>query len=178
MGDANGQRSLLILVATGVAAANMGLVFLVQRARLRHADLWSFQLACLTIPFLLKTSWPHDFVFLPFTQALLAWRLLEGERAARGTDTGARPSQSTGMRARTPNARNAAASALLLSILFSNVVFYNLVCSFVSYGYLAFLFWADLLLLIASYVMLLPETLRQLRGTDVRDGRPGNTGRP
>lgn len=161
--DASAHRSLLIWVATGVAAANMGLLFVVQRARLRHADLWSFQLVCLTIPFILKTSWAHDFVFLPFTQAFLAWRLLEGDWAAPGTENG------------TPNAGYAVTSALLvMSILFSNIVFYNLVGSLVRYGYLAFLFWADLLLLIASYVMLLQ---RRCDRTDVEDGRPGGISR-
>jgi hypothetical protein len=72
------RSALLHGITFAVAAANMGLVFLVQRARLRDADLWSFQLLFLTIPFVLKTSWVHDFVFLPFTQALLARWLLGG----------------------------------------------------------------------------------------------------
>lgn len=165
--DASWHRPLLTWIATGVAAANMGLLLLVQRARLPHADMWSFQLVCLTIPFILKTSWPHDFVFLPFTQAFLAWRLLAGERAAPGALDGAERSHSSTLRARTPGARNAVTSALLLSVLFSNIVFYNLVSGFVRYGHLAFLFWADLLLLIASYVMLLPAALQQLCATGV-----------
>ncbi len=170
---AHAHPSLLHWIAIGVAAVNMGLLLLVQRARLRHADLWSFQLVCLTIPFILKTSWPHDFVFLPFCQALFAWRLLEGEGAAPGTNTGVKRSQASAGRARTLNARNAVTSALLLSILFSNIVFYNLVGDFVRYGYLAFLFWADLLLLIASYVTLLPATLGSFAGRISRTGVEG-----
>jgi hypothetical protein len=85
--DMHAHVPLLYCIAYGVAAANMGLIFLVQRARLGNADLWSFQLVFLTIPFVLKTSWPHDFVFLSFTQAFLVWKLLEEEKAAPGTDT-------------------------------------------------------------------------------------------
>ena len=171
--DYDAHLPLLRWIAFGVAAANMGLLFLVQRARLCHADLWGFQLVCLTIPFILKTSWPHDFVFLPFTQAFLAWRLLEGERAAPGTSIGVRRFHASAWRALTPDARSAVTSALvLLSSVFSNIVFYNLVAGFVRYGYLAFLFWADLLLLVGSYVMLLPAVLRQLSGREVEDVRP------
>jgi hypothetical protein len=166
--DAIPHLSLLRWIAYGVAAANMGLLFLVQRARLRHADLWSFQLLFLTIPFILKTSWPHDFVFLSFTQAFLAWRLLEGEKAAPGTDTAGKRSQASAWRARAPGARTGVTFFLLLvSIVFSNIVFFNLF-GFVRYGFFSFLFWAGLLLLIASYVVLLPPALD---GLAYRPGR-------
>jgi hypothetical protein len=158
--DAQAHLSLLYLFASGVAAANMGLLFLVQRARLPHADLWSFQIVFLTIPFVLKTSWPHDFVFLSFAQALLAWRLLENHTHA------------SAWRERTPAARTAVTFFLLLpSIVFSNIVFFNLLGDFSRYGFFGFLFWADLLLLIALYVELLPPALRRLRVTDVENGR-------
>ena len=150
--DAQGLLPLLRWIAYGVAAANMGLILLVERARLRHAGLWSFQLVFLTIPFVLKTSWPHDFVFLSFTQALLVWRLLEGKKAAPGTETEGRPGR-----------RAAVAFFLLLpSIVLSNTVFFNLFGDPYGYGFYGFLFWADLLLLVALYVELLPPALRRL----------------
>jgi len=156
--DAQDHHSLLYWIAYGVAAANMGLIFLVQRARLRHADLWSFQLVFLTIPFVLKTSWPHDFVFLSFTQALLVWRLLEGEKAAPGSDTAGKRSHSSAY----PRARAAVTFLLLLpSIVFSNIVFFILFGDFSRYGFYGFLFWANLLLLMALYVQLLPPALRR-----------------
>ena len=164
LAGANAPVSLLGWIAYAVAAANLGLVFLVQGARLRHADLWSVQLLFLTIPFILKTSWPHDFVFLPFTQAVLAWRLLGGETAATEIDKG--KSSNAGMqRARVPGVRTAVTFSLLLaSIIFSNIVFFSLF-GFVRYGSFGFLFWANLLLLIASYVLLLPPALQRLRVT-------------
>jgi len=52
---------------------------------------------------------------------------------------------------------------LLVSIAFSNIVFFNLLGSFYRYGFFCFLFWANLFLLMASYVELLPPALRRLR---------------
>jgi hypothetical protein len=170
--DVHVHLPLLRWIAYGFAVANMGLLFLIQRARLRHADLWSFQLVFLTLPFVLKTSWPHDFVFLSFAQALLAWRLLEGEKSAPWPDiTGKRPHVSA-WQERTPRPRAAVMVFLLLpSIVFSNIVFFNLFGDFFRYGFYGFLFWADLLLLMALYVELLPSALRRFRGTDVEYAR-------
>jgi hypothetical protein len=52
-----------------------------------------------------------------------------------------------------------------LSILFSNIFFFNLI-GFVGYGSLSFLFWADLLLLTALYLELLPA-LQEIRAVPV-----------
>jgi hypothetical protein len=169
--DVHAHLPLLRRIAYGFAAVNMGLLFLIQRARLRHGDLWSFQLVFLTLPFVLKTSWPHDFVFLPFAQALLAWRLVEGEKTALWTDIAGKPSHSSAWRERTPRASAVVTVFLLLpSIVFSNIVFFNLLGDFFRYGFYGFLFWADLLLLMALYVELLPLALRRFRGTDVENG--------
>jgi hypothetical protein len=162
--DVHAHLPLLHWITYGVAAANMGLLFLVQRARLRHADLWSFQLVFLTIPFVLKTSWPIEFIFLSFTQALLAWRLLEGRQAAPGTDAEGRPSHASAWRERIPHGGAAVAFFLLLaSTVLTNIVFFNLFGDPYSYGFYGFLFWADLLLLVALYMELLPPALRRLR---------------
>ena len=162
--DVHAHLPLLRWIGFGVAAANMALIFVVHSARLRHADLWSFQLVFLTIPFVLKTSWPHDFVFLSFTQALLAWRLLEGSTATPGTDGEGRPPHATSWRERVLHRRVGMAFFLLLpSIILSNIFFFILVGNFESYGFYAFLFWADLSLLVALYVELLPPALRRLR---------------
>jgi hypothetical protein len=138
---------LLHWIAYVVAAVNIGLIFLVQRARPHHTDLWSFQIVFMTIPFVLKTSWPHDFIYLPFTQTFLVWHLLEGDAA--------------GQRSR---ARMAVMFILLLpSIFLSNIVLFNVLGDFTRYGFYGFLFWSNLLLLIAAYVQLLPPALRRPR---------------
>jgi hypothetical protein len=64
---------------------------------------------------------------------------------------------------------------LLLSIVFSNIVFFNLLGDFVRYGFYGFIFWANLLLLIALYVELLPPALRWFREKDAQCGRHGST---
>jgi len=144
---------LLRWTSYGLAAINMGLLFLVQRARLHHADLWSFHILFLTIPFVLKTSWPVDLVYLPFAQALLAWHLLGG-KGTEATETQSLP------------ARAAVTSFLLLtSIIISNIVFFNFIGNRSAYGSVGFIFWADLLLLVVSYVELLSPALRQIRMT-------------
>jgi hypothetical protein len=149
--------TLLKWIAYGVAAANLGLLFLIRRAHLRNTDLWSFQLVFLTLPFVLKTSWPHDFVFLSFTQAFLAWRLL------------GRPPGGT-WRERASRTRVGVALTLLLpSIALSNIVFFNFLGDFSRYGFYGFLLWADLLLLTALYVELLPPALRRLRAIGARN---------
>ena len=150
---------LLHAISYTIAASNMGLILLAQHARLRYADLWSFQLVFLTVPFILKTSWPHDFVFLPFTQALLAWTLLEDEKTVSETGNTREPIRMI----RNPRSRIAVSVLLLLSISISNIVFFNIFGDFTLYGFCGFLFWANLLLLIALYVQLLPTALRRFQ---------------
>ena len=177
LAEATGQNvhahlPLLRWIAFGIAAVNMVLLFLVYRARLGHADLWSFQLVFLTIPFVLKTSWPMEFIFLPFTQALLAWWLLWGKQAAPGADTKIRASRVTAWRGRIPHGRTAVTFCLLLaSTVLPSMVFFNLLGDPYRYGFYGLLFWADLLLLVALYIELLPSALRRLR--EAQTASPG-----
>ena len=147
--DASAHLPLLRWTSYGITLLNMGLIFGIQRARLPHADLWSFHLIFLSIPFFLTTSWPVDLVYLPFAQALLAWKVLEGDRA---------------LSWKHPLPSRIVASLLLLtSIIISNIVFFNFIGDRIVYGSVGFIFWADLLLLIVSYMELLPPALRQIR---------------
>jgi hypothetical protein len=162
--DLSAVLPVLRWIAFGIALANVGLLLLVQRAGLRYADLWNFQLLFLTIPFVVKTSWPHDFVFLPFVQALLAWWLVAEKGADPGTVTAG-----DRLEPRKVGRRKSVVLLLLLtSIVISNVYFFNFVGNFSAYGFLAFPLWADLLLLVALYLVLLPASVRQLRPKHVR----------
>jgi hypothetical protein len=138
----------------------MGLIYHIQRARLHRANLWSFQIVFLTIPFVLKTSWPHDFVFLPFTQALIAWELLERDKEASWTNTAGMQNQ---VNKRSHSSMIVTIFLLVPSIVFSNIVFFNLFSDFSRYGFFGFLFWANLLLLVVLYMQLLPPALRMVR---------------
>jgi len=137
---------LFILFSYSLAALNLVLVYLVQRARLPHADLWSIHLLFLSTPFFLKTSWPVDFVYVSFAQAFIAWQLIEREVP----HTGARRKQLLA---------SAMLILLVISIALSNIVTFNLIGNYEVYGFLGFTFWADLLCLIASYILLLPLVL-------------------
>jgi hypothetical protein len=69
---------------------------------------------------------------------------------------------------RYPRVRIAVTGSFLLpSIVFSNIVFFNLFDDFSRYGFYGFIFWANLLLMMALYVEFLPSVLRRSRGTKV-----------
>jgi len=111
-------------------------------------------LICLSIPFFLKTSWPVDLVYLPFGQALLAWKILEVD----ATFSWKHPIP----------ARKTAAFLLLVSIVISNIFFFNLLGDRIIYGSAGFIFWADLLLLLVTYMELLPVALQKVRAKSNR----------
>jgi uncharacterized membrane protein len=129
-----------------LAALSLVFVYLVQRARLPQADLWSVHLLFLSIPFFLKTSWPVDLVYISFAQALLAWQFLEEVPPH-------------------PSAHRRQLSTcvmlifLVISIGLANIFTFNLIGNHGTYGFLGFIFWADLLCLIATYILLLPLVL-------------------
>jgi len=158
--DAHTLFPLLHGISYSAAAANMGLIFLIQRARLHLAGLWSFQIVFMSIPFILKTSWPHDFVFLSFTQALLAWWILEQMKDTPAVDnSGKKAFSSSSLRIR----KAVTFFLILTSIVFSNIVFFNIFGDFTRYGFYGFLFWANLCLLIAAYLLFLPSALRRIQ---------------
>jgi hypothetical protein len=161
--DARAILPLLRWIAYGVMAASVGLLFLVQRARLPLANLWSFHILFLSIPFILQTSWPVDLVYIPFGQALLAWQLVDGEKAA--------PEIVIAQR-RSPTAKATAVLLLLVSAIVSNIVFFNLLGDRLKYGSLGLIFWANSLLLVATYMELLPNALRQIHTTPIGDIQP------
>jgi len=147
--DAQANLPLLRWISYGIALLNMGLIFIIQHAYPPHANLWSFHLIFLSIPFFLMTSWPVDLVYLPFAQALLAWKILEEDNA---------------LSWKHPHPTRKVTSLLLMvSIVISNIVFFNLIGDRIAYGSVGFIFWADLLLLVISYLYLLPRVLLKVR---------------
>jgi len=165
LAEAAGQNITIYLpllrwIGYAVMAANLGLIFLIQHAQLRHANLWSFHILFLSIPFVHQTSWPVDLVYIPFGQALLTWQLLEGEYS---NGAGEDFSHENAWRIWKSPRRVIAAILLLISIVISNIIFFNLYNDQLDYGSYGFIFWADLLLLLATYLELLPSALRQIR---------------
>jgi hypothetical protein len=64
-------RLLLQMIGLAVVAANIGLIALVTRARRARETALSAVIVLLSTPFLIDTSWPHYFVFLPFCEVVL-----------------------------------------------------------------------------------------------------------
>ncbi|TFH33926.1 MAG: DUF2029 domain-containing protein [Anaerolineales bacterium] len=150
--DIKAYLPVLRWISYGIAAFNIGIVFVVRRTRLNHANLWSFHILFLSISFILQTSWPADLIYMPFGQALIAWQFLDGEvLAAEAAITKRRP----------PALRATAIILLVVSVILSNLVFFNLVGDRVLFGSVGFIFWADLLLLASTYMVLLPAALQQ-----------------
>jgi hypothetical protein len=148
--DASAHLPLLRWISYGIVLLNIGLVFGIQRLRLPPTNLWSFHILFLSIPFFYPTSWPVDLVYLPFAQALLAWKIWEGD-------------QVLSWKHPFPARKVASLLLLLVSILISNIVLFNLIGEREVYGSIGFVFWADLLLLVVTYMELLPSVLRQIR---------------
>lgn len=118
-----------------LAAANLaGLAWARRRLRSQQ-DEWTLTLLFASLPFLLPTSWPHYFAYLPFGQAFVLCAL-----APRGEPLGAR----------------AAALALLWlpSVLLSNVVVFVAFGPWQRYSASGCLFFSNLLLLAAAYAGL------------------------
>ncbi len=134
-------------IAWVVVAANVALVFRIQRLGIVNANLWSAVILFLTVPFVLGTSWPVDLVPMPFCQAFLAWAVLSGD-AARGYHL--------------PLILRAASCLMALSsIVLSSIFLFNYLGNYTTYGTFGLVFWADLSLLLAVYGLLLPGTLRR-----------------
>lgn len=66
---------LLSLASVAVVALNLGAVELLRRRRHDEGVALMASLLFLSFPFLLKTSWPHYFVYLPFCQAAVVCAL-------------------------------------------------------------------------------------------------------
>lgn len=149
--DAPLMQWIVYVISYSIAAGNLVFVYLVQRARVNHHNLWSFLIVFLTTPFILKTSWPIDFVYLPFAQSVLIWYVAEKQK---GMGIG------SGDTRHHPKSRTTVLCLVLTSILLSNVVSFNLLANFSLYGAAGFLFLATILLLVAVYVALLPVLWR------------------
>ena len=111
----------LVLVLNGLVT------LLIWRRRWTNSPLWFFCFASLSIPFLVATSWPHYFVFLPFCQIFLLSQVFGNVR-------------STLLRV---------LSLLLLwlpSVLLVNIVFFHLVGNWRIYNGLGAIFVSTLLL--------------------------------
>lgn len=68
-------------IGIALAAANARLLWKVVRAKLPHQPYWALALSFGSIAFLIDTSWPHYFVFLPVVQSLIGMTLIDRDRS-------------------------------------------------------------------------------------------------
>ncbi|UCF68496.1 MAG: DUF2029 domain-containing protein [Acidobacteriota bacterium] len=106
---------------------------------------FAFMLIFASLPFVVTTSWPHYFVHLPFCQVVLL-RSLIGQ---------------TGLRRRL-----VALLPLVTSMLLSSSVVFNMFGRWQLYSYVGCLFFANFLLLIATYSLVLMSMRPSSRNTD------------
>jgi hypothetical protein len=79
---ADAVRPWLALLGGAIAAGQMALCLVVRRRAPFAADYWCFVLISTALPFVVATSWPHYFVFLPVCLWFLAGELAQTTHTA------------------------------------------------------------------------------------------------
>jgi alpha-1,2-mannosyltransferase len=131
LGPKTGGWYAVSLLSYLVFGATLGMVLLLQRRSLADKARWSTVLLFLALPFVLKTSWPHYFVYLPWCQAVVA---------NAGVVRSGRP------------AGKAVLVLALLSAALSSAPLFNLFPHYSLYGQWGCLCAGDLLVLIAAAI--------------------------
>lgn len=116
-----------------VFVLNMGLVLALQHARWRGRLLLSMVAIFVSFPFVIKTSWPHYFAYLPFCQLALLMLARQGLGGA-----GGRQVLSLGL--------------VLLSVALSNFFVFDLFADWRVFSQWGLLFGANALLMLALYL--------------------------
>lgn len=136
----SGIVQLASLFGYAVAAAVLYLASRAAREDPERGGYWAFCVLFLVVPFVLRTSWPHYFVYLPFCQAFLAGVLV---------------------RRRIAMATIGLVTLVLPSVILSSVVFFNGFREWTTYAVGGYLFFADALLLLAACWQLLEASRRR-----------------
>jgi hypothetical protein len=126
-----------------VVALNIALVAIMMRVNVPRWEAYAYLLLFASLPFILSTSWPHYFVYLPFCHALLAGRLLT---------EAARPGW----------LRVLEGTLLTGSVVLSSAFLFNALGDRFIYSGLGLLFFSNLLVLVSAYLALGPQLLANL----------------
>ena len=141
-------RGISFLIVEGVLA----FIFFLIKSNMKKSMEYSFVLLFLSVPFFVATSWPHYLVYLPFCQLFLGSELLQGQKLG-------------------VVRRVSAAGMILLSILLASVFMFQLMGTWERYSGAGLLLIADVLLIISSVVLLLPQ-IRSFRRQTVPSREP------
>ncbi len=126
-----GARLMLQAIDAAIVAANFGLLWRLTASERRHQTALCAAVLVLSTPFLLETSWPHYFVFLPFCAIVLL-----NEASAQTSGRG-----------------RVALASILLAVGLSSVFAFNAVAGWQVFSGLGFLLWSDSLLLAAAHLV-------------------------
>jgi alpha-1,2-mannosyltransferase len=139
----------LTLIGYAIFLCNIALLWLMQRRNLRDEYTLSLVLLFLSLPFVIKTSWPHYFSYLPFCQVAVFAHLASARCP--------------------PNSwRKALILLPLSSIACSSVFVFNVFPNWEVYSVCGMLFISNLLLLVCVY----PIALRRNPG---KQSLPGDS---
>jgi len=123
-------------LSNGLFLSNMMLLALIQHWKLRNECLLSVALLFLSLPFVIKTSWPHYFSYLPLCQFALLMHSLGEFRTREAWKT-------------------PLAWLPLLSMLCSSFFLFRVFPNWAAYTSGGLLFLANLLLLLSLYLLIL-----------------------
>jgi hypothetical protein len=139
--QSDGASSILALIGYMIVVFNISLAYLMARKKIEDDSIWAFVLCFASLPFVLWTSWPHYFAYLPFCQVFVGMTLFGS------------------------NARHRLLSRvktillLIPSVMLSNIVFFNILDDRMTYVRSGCLFFANLSLLILVYWQTIPGLL-------------------
>jgi hypothetical protein len=132
----------IAVVGYVIFLGNLALVWCMQRRQRRDEYSLALVLLFLSLPFVVKTSWPHYFCYLPFCQTAIFSRLVS--EWSPDADWG----------------KVLLLSLLFLSIACSSVFVFNLFPNWQVYNAYGMLFLANILLLLCMYIIIWNTVLR------------------
>lgn len=133
----------LITIGYILALSCIVCVWLLQKTTLSEKHSLSLVSLFLLIPFVIKTSWPHYFVYLPFCQTVILWYFASLHY----------------VQAKIPT--KVLCILPILSMLLSSIFMFNLFPNWSLYNAYGLLFLSNLLLLIAIYIIIIQQFLYQ-----------------
>jgi hypothetical protein len=116
-----------------IVGANLLLVFMLASSNLENRNRWAFLILLASTSFLIPSSWPHYFIYLPAFQASLLFLTARDKH------------------------RIWKYPILLVSMVFSNVFFVHTFESWQPYAYWGFLACSNLLLILLTYAETVPH---------------------
>lgn len=125
-------RELLSVIGYALAFSCIVMAWIHHKMRTRESWATSVAAIFLCLPFVLNTSWPHYFVYLPFCQSVLLSNAIVDPRSSSLT-------------------RKTLLALVILSALISSVFVFNLFSDWSAYNYYGMLFLSNLLLLPVLY---------------------------